>query len=433
MRKVTLITLAALAAAAVACGRTGLLVDDDALGGGPGGSSSSGGVSDGGAFEGAADANPDVLDPEGNPPTVDIGGKAVPNVQQIVAGDGHACLRDKKSRVFCWGVNAYGELGNGTTVLSYTAARVPGLPGIVRLAAGQHHTCALGVDQSVWCWGGAADGQLGGGFSDDFVPTPQKVALASPPVAIAAAGWHTCVTDAEGKLTCWGRNTSGECGVVGVDRLLSPTPVTGIGSGLGAIAAGTWHTCAVVPDGTVRCFGRNSDGQLGMGSDGQFEATPQVVFNVTGATFLMAGDDHTCALTTSGTMWCWGDGFLGELGDGVGQGSPSPVPVPNAVGVVHAAGGLEHTCAVLKNGHAQCWGKGLQGQLGNNDFPLMTKVPVDVQGVTDAVQVAAGSEFTCIAHATRGAQCWGASDNGELGHGQGDAEFQATPVEVLGL
>jgi alpha-tubulin suppressor-like RCC1 family protein len=432
MRKLTSITLVALAAA-VACGRTGLLDDGDVATGGPASSSSSGGVFDGGP-EGTVDTGVDALDPDGNPQTVTFAGQSIPNVQQVVAGESHACLRDKKSRVFCWGVNAYGELGNGTTDLAFQAVRVTGLPDILRLASGQHHVCALGIDQSVWCWGADDDGELGTGLRQESFTTPQLVTMPAPPVSITAGGWHTCATDGDGRVYCWGRNTSNECGVLGAEHFLEPQLVPAFGKGVGAMTAGTWHTCAVVPpDGKIQCVGRNSDGQLGIGSDGPFETAPLPVLSVTGATFLMAGDDHTCALTKSGTMWCWGDGFLGELGNGLGQGNPSPAPVPNAVGVIHATGGLEHTCVALKDGRAQCWGKGLQGQLGNGDTPLMSTIPIYVHGISDAVQVAAGSEFSCIAHSDHGAACWGASENGELGHGKGGPEFETTPVEVLGL
>ncbi len=433
MQKLNITAFATLLLAVAACGRTGLLEDGE--GGGIGGGSSGTGGDDGGRTD-AADGStePDALDPDADPPTVHIGGKSVPNVQQIVAGESHACLRDKKSRVFCWGVNEQGQLGNGTTNEASTAVRVEGLPEIVRLASGQHHVCALGVDQTVWCWGEDIDGQLGNGKRLPLVATPQRVTgIVSPPVAIAANGWHTCVLDAAGTLSCWGRNTSGECGVLGSDRFLTPVPVPAFGEGLTALALGTWHTCVVLADTSVRCVGRNADGQLGMGGTGPFETLPQTARDLSGASALMAGDDHTCAILRNGNMMCWGDGFLGELGNGTGQGNSTPTPLPNIKGAIHAAGGLEHTCAVLGNGVARCWGKGLQGQLGNSDTPLMSSLPMDVRGIHDAVQVAAGSSFSCIAHADHGAACWGASANGELGHGLGDDEFQTTPVEVQGL
>jgi alpha-tubulin suppressor-like RCC1 family protein len=433
MRQLKYVVLAAVAVAA--CGRTGLLIDDLSGVDGDGRPHGHGnGTDDGGLSPDAADAGLDALDPNGDPLEVSIGDKHVPNVQQIVAGEAHACLRDKKSRVFCWGVNDDGQLGNGTTDLSFTAIRVEGLPEIVRLAAGQRHTCALGADQSVWCWGSDGDGELGNGIRQPSFTRPLKVeGILTKSVAITAGGWHTCVLDAVGQMTCWGRNTSGECGAKGADRFTTPNVVEAMPRGVKAMTSGTWHTCAVMADSTVKCFGRNADGQLGIGSAGQFESTPMDVRFLSDVAFLMAGDDHTCAIQTGGGMMCWGDGFLGELGNGIGQGNPTPTPVPDAFGALHAAGGLEHTCAVMGDHSVQCWGKGLQGQLGNKDTPLLSKVPVPVEGIHDAVQVAAGSEFSCIAHAVRGASCWGASGNGELGHGPNDDEFQTTPVDVIGL
>ena len=433
MRQLKYVVLAAVSI--VACGRTGLLIDDlSAVDDGNNPHGHGVGKDDGGLAADAADAGEDALDPNGDPLTIGIGDTHVPNVQQIVAGESHACLRDKKSRVFCWGVNDDGQLGNGTTTLSFTAVRVQGLPEIVRLAAGQRHTCALGADQSVWCWGSDGDGELGNGIRRPSFPTPQKVdGILTKSVAITAGGWHTCVLDEAGQMTCWGRNTSGECGIDGADRFTTPAVVKAMPRGVLAMTSGTWHTCGILANRAVKCFGRNADGQLGIGAEGQFESTPQDVRILTDAAFLMAGDDHTCAVQTTGAMMCWGDGFLGELGNGIGQGNPAPTPVPDAFGAIHAAGGLEHTCAVMSDHSTLCWGKGLQGQLGNLDTPLLSKVPVAVVGIHDAVQVAAGSEFSCIAHAVRGAACWGASGNGELGHGEHDDELQTSPVEVLGL
>jgi len=179
----------------------------------------------------------------------------------------------------------------------------------------------------------------------------------------------------------------------------------------------------------MKCWGANADGQLGNGVSGARELVPVDVDDIEGAVALAAGDDHTCAILRDGSLRCWGDGFLGELGDNRLLSSSLPVVVSGVSDVRSAAGGLEHTCAVSNGGTVWCWGKGLQGQLGIGT-PLFAKAPVAVN-VSDGRDVATGDAFSCASLA-HGAKCWGANDHGQLGNGQFGGNVP-TPVDVGGL
>ncbi len=418
--------LVLLVSGVVACGRSGLLIDELGADVDGNGRTHGDGGSDGGSdavSDAAGDGAPDGAEEDGG--TITIGPITVPNVPQIVAGSRHACLRTKQSELLCWGDASQGQLANGG---GDRAERVLGLPAVVGVAAGSQYSCALGKDQSVWCFGENLEGQLGRGTRTESEPTPAQIVGLSGTIAIAASGpigegrgSHTCALDQDGRVRCWGLNTSGECALTTADHALTPNLVPLPGRAV-AIAAGGNHTCALLVNGHVSCWGRNTNGQLGRGTSGESENQPDDVRELTGAIGLMAGDDHTCAWTSADALFCWGDGFLGELGDGRAQGSKQPrLPVRGLSGTIAAAGGVEHTCRVHKSGTVSCWGKGSLGELGNGKDPDYEAAPVDVIGVTDAVRVAAGGLFSCVARRERGAFCWG-GDFGGL-----------TPVAVDGL
>jgi alpha-tubulin suppressor-like RCC1 family protein len=356
------------------------------------------------------------------------------NIPRVAAGEGHACLRTRDGLVHCWGDDTAGQLGRGTPgEPSPGAVKVEGLTGVVTIAAGDKHTCALTADKSVWCWGQNSQGELGQASTAAPIATPTQVPGLRPVVSLAAAGAHTCVVDGAGQITCWGANTFGECGPASAATMTTPVDVP-VGAPVSALALGGQHTCVVVQAGTVKCWGRNQDGQLGNGNTGANSPKPGDVAALTDVRALMAGDDHTCALLPGGMMSCWGDGENGELGTGALGGSPSPAPVAGLRDVVQSAGGREHSCAVLQSGTVTCWGQDLVGELGNGSVMYNSPSPIDVKTITDAVHVAAGANFSCIAHRERGAACWGAAlgapTPGLVDAGTG---YDTLPVEVAGL
>jgi hypothetical protein len=194
---------------------------------------------------------------------------------------------------------------------------VPGATDTRAVAAGDAHTCALAGDGTVSCWGGDDFGQLGDGGGADR-PSPITVALAGAP-----AGGAT------------------------------------------AIAAGAQHTCALALDGQIICWGRGDAGQLGRSGDGVAGAGPGVVQGVPAASAIAAGGDHTCAVATDQTLWCWGANDQGQLGNGLEAPSGDPGQVAGLTQVVGVTAGAAHTCAWRKDGTVWCWGGNQSGQLGD--------------------------------------------------------------------
>ena len=287
-------------------------------------------------------------------------------ITEIEAGWHHTCAVTTAGDAKCWGNNHDGQLGDGTEVDRAIPVDVVGLLNKVQaITAGERHTCALTTAGGVKCWGNNHDDQLGDGTEIDRVTPVAVVGLTDGVKAISAGERHTCVLTTAGGVKCWGNNHDGQLGVGTEGDKKTPIDVAGLTSGVQAIAAGRRHTCALTTAGGVKCWGNNHDGQLGDGTKID-KKTPVDVMGLAGAVkAITAGWRHTCALTASGSVKCWGKNHDGQLGDGTAINRSSPVDVvglPSGVRAI-AAGG-QHACA-LNPQFVSCWGDNEDGQLGD--------------------------------------------------------------------
>jgi alpha-tubulin suppressor-like RCC1 family protein len=350
----------------------------------------------------------------------------------IAAGGQHTCALTMDGGVKCWGWNSYGQLGDGTTTYRATPVDVSGLgSGVRAIAAGGSHTCALTAGGGVKCWGQNSSGQLGDGTTTSRTTPVDVSGLRSGVVAIAAGDLHTCALTVGGDVKCWGRNSSGQLGDGTTTSRTTPVDVSELGSGVVAIAAGGFHTCALTTDGGVKCWGYNGLGQLGDGTTTSRNMPVDVVRLGSGVRAIGAGGYHTCVLTASGGIKCWGDNTYGQLGIGKFGYRPIPADVSGLGSWVSAiAAGDLHTCAPRAGG-VKCWGANRDGQLGNGMW-ADSATPVDVSGLGSGVRaIAAGDLHTCALTAGGGVKCWGQNSSGQLG--DGTTTSRTTPVDVSGL
>jgi alpha-tubulin suppressor-like RCC1 family protein len=355
------------------------------------------------------------------------------DIAQVAGGREHICALTTGGGVKCWGRNIEGQLGDGTTTQRTSPVDISGLTsGVSAIAAGGFHTCAVTTGGGVKCWGLNSNGQLGDGTTTQRLTPVDVSGLTSGVSAIAAGLDHTCAVTTGGGVKCWGLNSSGQLGDGSTTQRTTPVDVSGLTSGISAIAAGGSHTCARTTGGGVKCWGFNGNGQLGDGTFTQ-RTTPVDVSGLTsGVSTVAAGGFHTCALTTGGGVKCWGRNVEGQLGDGTTTQRTTPVDVSGLTsGVGAITAGREHTCALTTGGGVKCWGLNGNGQLGDGTVTLRV-TPVDVSGLTSGVSaIAAGGGHTCAVTTSGGAKCWGVNFNGQLG--DGTITQRLTPVDVSGL
>ncbi|HET8897407.1 MAG TPA: hypothetical protein VFN09_01305 [Rhodanobacteraceae bacterium] len=380
---------------------------------------------------------------------VDVAG-LVSGVESIGTGESHTCVLTEAGGVKCWGNNSDGELGLGSTGSPVTTpADVPALATDVKaISVGNHHTCALLLSGGVKCWGSNFYGELGNGSTADS-PTPVDViGLGNGVKAISAGKAHTCALLDTGNIECWGNNGSGRLGDGTASDSSSPVAVLGLDTSAAAVSAGYNHTCALLTDGSVMCWGNNKHGELGNGSEDYNSYVPVevaalgssvVAISTSGASPPASSRDggHTCALLSSGTVRCWGYDSYGQLGNGATTDANSPVDANLGPHALAVEAGSEHTCALIDTGEALCWGRSDDGQLGigaaadASGTDTIYRLPVDVNGATDTIDVNAGEYHTCALTATGAAQCWGFNTHGQLGNGS--IVNSTFPVDVLGL
>lgn len=299
----------------------------------------------------------------------------------------------------------------------------------IQLAAGLVHTCAVFADGKVACWGGNSNGQLGNGtFKASNILSPVE-GLPSAAVAVAAGAYHSCSLINDGNVWCWGSNLFGELGDATNNTRPNPRAVTGLPTSAKSISVGKNTTCALLSDDTVYCWGANGRGQLGNNAMSN-QNTPTKVAQIDKAKSLKVGMDHACAILINSTVMCWGANSGGQLGNGNTIDSPQAQLVTGLTEVSEIALGLFHTCALLATGQITCWGNNASGQLGNGST-IASFTPVAVQNMTpNPKQIVSHNNHTCAIGNTT-IVCWGENTSGQLGNGNWANQTVAVPVKDL--
>ncbi|MFO0644242.1 MAG: Ig-like domain-containing protein [Polyangiaceae bacterium] len=354
-------------------------------------------------------------------------------VVSVALGDEHTCALFDTGAVKCWGRNDHGQVGNNGTLNRQVPTDVVGLgAGVAKIYVKHQQTCAIMDTGAVKCWGLNSRGQIGNnGTLDRQVPT-DVTGLTSGITALALGDEHVCALDSGGGVQCWGRNDRGQVGNNGTLDRRVPTAVVGLSSGVAAIYAHHQQTCALMATGGVKCWGRNDHGQVGNNGTLDRIVPTDVVGLDSGVASLALGDGHVCALDTAGGVQCWGQNDHGQVGNNSTLDRIVPAAAQGlgaGVAAVYANG--NQTCALMATGGVKCWGINANGQVGNNGI-LDRQVPTDCVGLSaGATALTLGDGHVCALMATGALKCWGLGNRGQIGN-NGTLDRQV-PTDLLGF
>jgi alpha-tubulin suppressor-like RCC1 family protein len=343
------------------------------------------------------------------------------NITALAAGSGHSCAMIEGQGVQCWGANNVDQLGQNTSVVSYIPVPVALLSsGVAKIDTGITQSCALTTAGGVKCWGNNILGGVGDGTFLRADSPVDVVGLTSGVTAISVGGSHACALTSAGGVKCWGNNTDGQLGDgSAADRSGVPVDVSGLTSGVAAIGVGTSYSCAVLSTGALKCWGLNTSGQLGDNSTVSKRTPTDVSGLAGGVAAVAAGTIHTCALMTSGGVQCWGMNNFGFVGDGTTTQRLVPTQVSGLTsGVTQISAGTNQTCAIAGAGTLLCWGFNSQNRLAIGAGNGIVPAPVSGMG-SGVMTVSSGSSHVCAVAAGNVAKCWGSSSSGQVSGGGG--------------
>jgi len=352
----------------------------------------------------------------------------------VSGGQEFTCATKTNGTLWCWGVDSFGKLGNGADGNQISPDQEStAATDWTKVDAGDNHACATKTNGTLWCWGWDSSGQLGNGADGNQISPDQESTSATDWAAVWTANNHTCATKTNGTLWCWGPDTNGELGNGADGSQISPDQESTSATDWKAMTGGSSHSCAVKTNGTVWCWGANFAGQLGNSGRTGLSLSP-VQEGTTAANWkeTATGRDHSCAVKTDGTLWCWGRDNSLQLGDGAGS-TNQPTPVQEATAATDwktVTAGLFHTCATKTNNTLWCWGEDGDGQLGNGAVTGQQHTPSqESTAATDWAVVDAGGQHTCAVKANGTLWCWGFDGNQELGNSWGVSGDQISPYQ----
>jgi M6 family metalloprotease-like protein len=330
------------------------------------------------------------------------------DVADVTLGGSHTCARTNLGRVFCFGNNENGALGDAQAWSRSLASPVAGGYQFAQVDAGGETTCGVTTSGSVFCWGSNTQGQLGNG-DYSMRRTPTAVAISNVNKVVVGEA-HTCAIHSSGQVSCWGANTLGQVGIGNWNHQSLPVQVLGL-SNVSDLALGATHSCAVTVDRQVWCWGSNNNGELGVGDLNHRSVPTRVAMSDVVA--VGAGRGFSCFLNGSGAVRCSGRNDLGQLGNAPGVSTTTP-SLTRISGVSAISVGSAHACANTSAG-AMCWGRGAQGELGSG-YAVGSTQPRSL-GMTALRAIEAGGAHTCLHLANGRLVCTGQNTAGQLGDG----------------
>lgn len=350
------------------------------------------------------------------------------DVTALTSGIDHSCAIQSDNTVWCWGNNTYGQLGDASQTASNQPVQITGLYA-QSISAGAHFSCALKTDNTSVCWGLNQWGQLGNNSTDTAL-TPVAVMDGADMAKLYAGHNYGCAILHNNRAKCWGINVEQmgfATSTYSVNGLLTKAALAQAVE----VQAGSQHFCLRLLDNSMQCWGNNQYGQLGTGgkSAGNVQTSTAKAVNISDVVTITAGARHSCAVLSSGQVQCFGDNTSGQLGNGTNISSNNPVTVSDMVSAELVGAGENHSCALLGDDTVQCWGNNAHRQLGGGDY-FTSSVPVAVS-ISNVRAISVGANHSCAIKNDNTVWCWGDNANKQLGDNA--LPNSNTPVQISGL
>ena len=360
-----------------------------------------------------------------------------PQVNSIEAGQHHVCITESDGGMKCWGYSNHGQVGYGSTSnqihpIDYQKNYGSNME-IHQVSLGRAHSCGIDSEDELLCWG--YSGQYQNGYNTGQYQYPYKFwngasNIHYTPIATISAGAdYNCAIKYDSNVWCWGKNTHGQVGDGTTAGYSNPTMVD-FPSGVSAksISAGGDHTCIISQDDDLYCWGLNSNGQLGLGNT--TSSSYPIKVQISGSRSVLAvstGNAHTCAILDDYSIQCWGDNDYGQIGDGTtdDRNQPTTVILSGQNDPIQISSGYRSTCALFEDGKLQCWGQNNYGQLGIGS----TVDSASPQALTSinhlqAYDITVGENHACALFHDGAPRCWGQNNFGQLGIGSTSTQYE---------
>jgi alpha-tubulin suppressor-like RCC1 family protein len=360
----------------------------------------------------------------------------------VSAGGYHTCGIRHGGRLYCWGIDHSGQVGDGgSNTRSLSPERIGSFEDWATVSGGQNHTCGVRDSGKLYCWGNDGSGQVGDGDANSAT-APRRIGSHEDWATVSAGDYHTCGIRHGGQLYCWGDN---QCGQVGDGTAVSDPCREGfedhkarsprrIGTfeDWANVSAGGFHTCGVRKNGKLYCWGNDDAGQVGDGdADPGAVTAPLRIGTFEDWANVSAGGFHTCGVRKNGKLYCWGNDENGQVGDGE---AGSPALAPRRIGTfedwARATAGWEHACGIRHGGKLYCWGKDDDGQVGDGDDPNPATAPRRIGTFEDWAAIDGGVRHSCGVRTNGKLYCWGSDHDSQLGDGEGDSSPVTSPRRI---
>lgn len=358
--------------------------------------------------------------------------------RDAMAAETFSCgIRSDRS-LACWGSNRYGQIGDSDIERARHPTEIGDGTDWDSVGGGRRHACARNQSGRASCWGRNQVGQLGTPpLSNNIVYTPKAVSGIDNWSSLSVGRFHNCGLDGDDFLYCWGQNGGGRLGDGSSAIRAEPRPITSE-TKWDRVEAGGQSTCGLQSNGGLYCWGSNRFGQIATSLETTQVLSPEQVGTRTNWRDVGVGKQHACGVRTNGTLWCWGHNKFSQLGLGAGESSEPErerIAKLREVGLSttwkKVAAGSRHTCAIRENGTLWCWGSNRRGQLGlasETTSKRQVDAPTRIRGNQTWTEVFPGTFHTCAMDASQTLYCWGSNEFGQLGN---DNAWKIAPVPVV--